>query len=92
MRDLRGFAQGLAAYQLLPTCLVAPVSWLLPLGELALAGVLLFGVALPFAGAAAVVLLRFTRATVGACLLAQVRHKKRSTPWPSSVCPPTSPY
>lgn len=55
--DVAGFARGLAAYQLLPARLIAPLAWLLPLLELALAATFLLGLMLPIAGGIGALLL-----------------------------------
>lgn len=63
--DVPGFARGLAAYQLLPAWAIAPLAWLLPLTELALAAAFLIGWLLPLAAALAGLLLAgFTAALV----------------------------
>lgn len=65
LTDVAGFARGLAAYQLLPAPTIAPLAWLLPLLEGALALAFLLGWVLPLAGmVAALLLLTFTVAIV----------------------------
>lgn len=57
LRDIRGFAQGVDAYRIVPTPAAHVVATLLTWIELALACALIIGVALPWAGLTATLLL-----------------------------------